>query len=48
MKRAPAPWLAERQAKESPHLNSIEHEAEDYSASRVVEESIRIIGRVFW
>jgi len=28
--------------------NSIEHEAEDYTAARVVEENIRIIGRVFW
>jgi phage repressor protein C with HTH and peptisase S24 domain len=28
--------------------NSIEHEAEDYTATRVVEENIRVIGRVFW
>jgi len=28
--------------------NSIEHEAEDYTAARVVEENIRVIGRVFW
>jgi phage repressor protein C with HTH and peptisase S24 domain len=28
--------------------NSIEHETKDYTASRVVEENIRIIGRVFW
>ena len=28
--------------------NSVEHEPEDYSAARVAEENIRIIGRVFW
>ncbi len=28
--------------------NAIEHEPEDFSAQRVAEENIRIIGRVFW
>lgn len=28
--------------------NAIEHEPEDYSAQKVAEENIRVIGRVFW